>query len=82
MSSKVERFSESYKAYSHLRMKYWVVRSGSQYGVVHSEYALLVLSNRNSNSNERLRQWSDVYCTTRLSVAVAKTLCNQRVYNL
>jgi len=85
MSSKVEMFPELYKAYSHLRMKNWVVRSGSQYGVdyvayrhhpalVHSEYAVLVLSDRNANSNARLRLWSDLYCTIRLAGGVAKTL--------
>ncbi|MCI50046.1 tRNA-splicing endonuclease subunit Sen2-1-like, partial [Trifolium medium] len=53
--SKKEAFPCFYKAYSHLRMKNWVVRSGAQYGVdfivyrhhparVHSEYGVLVLS--------------------------------------
>lgn len=85
MSSKVEMFAELYKGYSHLRTKNWVVRSGSQYGVdyvayrhhpalVHSDYAVLVLSERNANSNGRLRLWSDMYCTIRLSGGVAKTL--------
>ncbi|PIA31711.1 hypothetical protein AQUCO_04900179v1 [Aquilegia coerulea] len=52
MKSKKESFPLSYKAYSHLRSKNWVVRSGIQYGVdfvayrhhpslVHSEYAVL-----------------------------------------
>lgn len=85
MSSKVEMFPEFYKAYSHLRMKNWVVRSGSQYGVdyvayrhhpalVHSEYAVIIISDRKSNSNGRLRLWSDLYCAIRLSGGVAKTL--------
>lgn len=85
MSSRIEMFPELYKAYCHLRMKNWVVRSGSQYGVdyvayrhhpalVHSEYAVLVLSERKANSNARLRLWSDMYCTIRLAGGVAKTL--------
>jgi len=92
MSSKVETFPEIYKAYSPLRMKNWVVRSGSQYGVdyvaychhpalVHSEYTVLVLSDRNSSSNGRLRLWSDLYCTIRLSGSVAKTLLVLHVEN-
>ncbi|XP_051146903.1 tRNA-splicing endonuclease subunit Sen2-2-like [Andrographis paniculata] len=71
-------------AYSHLRAKNWVVRGGSQYGVdfvayrhhpslVHSEYAVLVLSN-DEKSNDRLRVWSDVHCALRLCGSVAKTL--------
>lgn len=85
MSSKVEMFPELYKAYSHTRMKNWVVRSGSWYGVdygahchhpalVHLEYTVLVLSDRNGSSNGRLRLWSDLYCAIRLSGVVAKTL--------
>ncbi|GAB2296864.1 hypothetical protein Dimus_030965 [Dionaea muscipula] len=80
-SSRVKKFPELYKAYSHLRMKNWVVRAGSQYGVdyvayrhhpalVHSEYAVLVLS----NNDERLREWTDFHCTLRLCGGVAKTL--------
>lgn len=72
-------------AYSHLRMKNWVVRSGSQFGVdfvayrhhpalVHSEYAVLVLSGEDENTNGRLRVWSDFQCTLRLCGSVAKTL--------
>ncbi|KAJ8563686.1 hypothetical protein K7X08_032138 [Anisodus acutangulus] len=86
MMSKRENFPVLYKAYSHLRSKNWVVRSGSQYGVdfvayrhhpalVHSEYAVLVLSSaRNGTSNGRLRVWSDFQCILRLSGSVAKTL--------
>ncbi|CAL5186029.1 unnamed protein product [Lathyrus oleraceus] len=84
--SKKEAFPFFYKAYSHLRMKNWVVRSGAQYGVdfivyrhhparVHSEYGVLVLSHDNHDDlHGRLRVWSDVHCTTRLLGSVAKTL--------
>ncbi|MBA0574563.1 hypothetical protein Golob_001755 [Gossypium lobatum] len=75
----------SYKAYSHLRHKNWVVRSGLQYGVdfiayrhlpalIHSEYAVLVLSKGDNELNGRLRVWSDVHCTVRLCGSAAKTL--------
>ncbi|XP_023749209.1 tRNA-splicing endonuclease subunit Sen2-2 [Lactuca sativa] len=95
MISKRESFPDFFKAYSHLRAKNWVVRSGCQYGVdfvayrhhpslVHSEYGVLVFSdrnrngigdlNRNRNWNDRLRVWSDFQCTLRLSGSVAKTL--------
>ncbi|XP_019234796.1 PREDICTED: tRNA-splicing endonuclease subunit Sen2-1-like isoform X3 [Nicotiana attenuata] len=85
MTSKRENFPVLYKAYSHLRSKNWVVRLGSQYGVdfvayrhhpafVHSEYAVLVMSARNGNTNGRLRVWSDFQCTLRLCGSVAKTL--------
>ncbi|GER30557.1 tRNA-splicing endonuclease [Striga asiatica] len=55
-----------FKAYSHLRMKNWLVKSDSQYGVdfvayrhhpslVHAEYAVIVLSDKEGESkNERL----------------------------
>lgn len=82
LKSKKKMFPVSYKAYSHLRRKNWVVRSGLQYGVdfvayrhhpslVHSEYAVLALS---EGGNDRLRVWSDVHCTVRLCGSVAKTL--------
>ncbi|CAK9143206.1 unnamed protein product [Ilex paraguariensis] len=85
MKSKKESFPEFFKAYCHLRMKNWVVRSGSQYGVdfvayrhhpalVHSEYAVLVLSEGDDSANGRLRVWSDIHCTIRLCGSVAKTL--------
>ena len=85
MKSRRETFPDFYMAYSHLRIKNWVVRSGSQYGVdfvayrhhpalVHSEYAVLVLSEENENANGRLRVWSDFDCTIRLCGSVAKTL--------
>ena len=61
------------------------MRSGSQYGVdfvvyrhhpalVHSEYAVLVLSEGDGNGNDRLRVWSDFQCTLRLCGSVVKTL--------
>ncbi|XP_022947592.1 tRNA-splicing endonuclease subunit Sen2-1-like isoform X1 [Cucurbita moschata] len=86
MKSQKATFPEFYKAYQNLRMKNWVVRPGSQYGVdfvayrhhpalVHSEFAVLVLSEgEGSNENGRLRVWSDFLCTIRLCGSVAKTL--------
>lgn len=78
-------FQDFFKAYSHLGVNNWVVRSGCQYGVdfvayrhypslVHSEYAVLVFSQGNENGNDRLRVWSDFQCTLRLCASVAKTL--------
>ncbi|MFS7894288.1 putative tRNA-intron lyase [Helianthus anomalus] len=83
MVSKQPSFVDSFKAYSHLRAKNWVVRSGCQYGVdfvayrhhpslVHSEYGVLVFSD--GNANDRLRVWSDFQCSLRLCGSVAKTL--------
>ncbi|KAL5755748.1 hypothetical protein ACOSQ2_020494 [Xanthoceras sorbifolium] len=85
MKSKKGTFPEFYKAYSHLRKRNWVVRPGSQYGVdfvayrhhpslIHSEYAVLVLSEGDDDANGRLRVWSDFHCTIRLCGSVAKTL--------
>lgn len=85
MTSRREDFPILFKAFSHLRSKNWVVRSGSQYGVdfvayrhhpalVHSEYAVLALSSQNGSANDRLRVWSDFHCTLRLCGSVAKTL--------
>ncbi|KAG7010605.1 tRNA-splicing endonuclease subunit Sen2-1, partial [Cucurbita argyrosperma subsp. argyrosperma] len=86
MKSRKATFPEFYMAYQHLRMKNWIVRPGSQYGVdfvayrhhpalVHSEFAVLVLSEGGgSNENVRLRVWSDFLCTIRLCGSVAKTL--------
>ncbi|KAG6762964.1 hypothetical protein POTOM_033492 [Populus tomentosa] len=82
MKLKKEKFPDFYKAYSHLRMKNWVLRPGLQYGVdfvayrhhpslVHSEYAVIVLSEGDTG---RLRVWSDFHCTIRLCGSVAKTL--------
>ncbi|GKU93636.1 hypothetical protein SLEP1_g7212 [Rubroshorea leprosula] len=85
MKSKKAVFPYSYKAFLHLRLKNWVVRSGLQYGVdfvayrhhpafVHSEYAVLFLSEGDDNLSGRLRVWSDLHCTVRLCGSVAKTL--------
>ncbi|KAK9113396.1 hypothetical protein Syun_020193 [Stephania yunnanensis] len=85
MKSKKTMFPDFYKAYSHLRTKNWVVRSGSQYGVdyvayrhhpalVHSEYAVLVSSEGAGNESPRLKVWSDFHCTIRLCGSVAKTM--------
>ncbi|GFZ13179.1 splicing endonuclease 2 [Actinidia rufa] len=65
-------------------------RPRSQYGVdfvayrhhpalVHSEYAVLVLSEEDDNANGRLRVWSDFHCTLRLCGSVAKTLLALRI---
>nr|BAK04313.1 predicted protein [Hordeum vulgare subsp. vulgare] len=54
LCSASESFPETYRAYSHLRSKNWVVRSGLQYGadfvayrhhpaLVHSEFAVVVV---------------------------------------
>ncbi|KAL3843487.1 hypothetical protein ACJIZ3_000890 [Penstemon smallii] len=83
MSSKNSNFPFLCKSYCHLRTKNWVVRPGSQYGVdfvayrhhpalVHSEYAVLVLSENDGNG--RLSVWSDFHCTLRLCGSVAKIL--------
>ncbi|XP_010520341.1 PREDICTED: tRNA-splicing endonuclease subunit Sen2-2 [Tarenaya hassleriana] len=87
MESKKPNFPIYYKAYSHLRSKNWIVRSGLQYGVdfvayrhhpslVHSEYAVLVQSGDGDGNggNFRLRVWSDIHSAVRLCGSVAKTL--------
>lgn len=87
MKLKKAAFPELYKAYAHLRRKNWVVRAGAQYGVdyvayrhhpalVHSDYAVLVLQDGDDNvqKNARLRAWSDLQCSLRVSGSVAKTL--------
>ncbi|KAM7260080.1 hypothetical protein ACFE04_015821 [Oxalis oulophora] len=82
MKSKEYQFPEFYKAYSHLRMRNWIVMPGLQYGgdfvvyrhhpsLVHSEYVVIVSS---VDVNGRLRVWSDYYCTVRICSSVAKTL--------
>ncbi|CAN6863022.1 unnamed protein product [Brassica oleracea] len=86
MKSQRPNFPKFFKAYSHLRSKNWVLRSGLQYGVdfvayrhhpslVHSEYSVLV----QSGDSNRLRVWSDVHCAVRLSGSVAKTLLTVHV---
>ncbi|XP_006400867.2 LOW QUALITY PROTEIN: tRNA-splicing endonuclease subunit Sen2-2 [Eutrema salsugineum] len=86
MKSKRPNFPVFFKAYSHLRSKNWVLRSGLQYGVdfvayrhhpslVHSEFSVLV----QSGDSDRLRVWSDIHCAVRLSGSVAKTLLSLHV---
>lgn len=86
MKCTMEGFPRFYKAYAHLRAKNWVVRPGIQYGVdfvvyrhhpalVHSEYAVLVISEGNADCNSnRLKVWSDLQCSLRVCGGVAKTL--------
>ncbi|KZV50109.1 tRNA-splicing endonuclease subunit Sen2-1-like [Dorcoceras hygrometricum] len=85
MAPKKDRFPVLLKAYTYLRIKNWVVKPGSQYGVdfvayrhhpalVHSEYAVLVISEEDGDEDGRLRVWSDFHCTLRLCGSVAKTL--------
>ncbi|XP_006656141.1 probable tRNA-splicing endonuclease subunit Sen2 [Oryza brachyantha] len=82
-----ESFPEMYKAYSHLRSKNWVVRSGLQYGadfvayrhhpaLVHSEFTVVVLPEGAEFGSRcgRLQVWSDLLCALRASGSVAKTL--------
>lgn len=87
MSKNVD-FLNLFKGYSHLRSKNWVVVKGgsqSRYSVdfvayrhhpslVHSEYAVIVLSGEDENRNARLRVWSDLYSSLRVCGSVAKTL--------
>lgn len=72
-----------YKAYSHLRMKNWVVRTGLQYGAhfivyrhhpaqVHAEYAAIVVSEWEKQI--QLGSWSHMQGIIRLCGSVAKTL--------
>nr|XP_043625343.1 tRNA-splicing endonuclease subunit Sen2-1-like isoform X2 [Erigeron canadensis]XP_043625352.1 tRNA-splicing endonuclease subunit Sen2-1-like isoform X2 [Erigeron canadensis] len=85
MTSKKIAFPDLFKAYSHLRDKNWVVRSGCQFGVdfvayrhhpscVHSEFAVLVFSDGKGGGNDRLRVWTDFQSMLRLCGGVAKTL--------
>ncbi|KAG6528662.1 hypothetical protein ZIOFF_010846 [Zingiber officinale] len=86
ITSERKGFPELYKAYSHLRSKNWVVRSGTNYGVdfiayrhhpalVHAEYAVLVIPEKDSNAKiDRLSSWPGLCCPLRLSGSVAKTL--------
>ncbi|XP_074558704.1 putative tRNA-splicing endonuclease subunit Sen2 [Curcuma longa] len=85
-TSERKEFPEFYKAYSYLRSKNWVVRLGTNYGVdfvayrhhpalVHAEYAVLVIPEKDSNSKiDRLSSWPSLCCPLRLSGSVAKTL--------
>uniref|UniRef100_A0A0A9E044 tRNA-intron lyase n=1 Tax=Arundo donax TaxID=35708 RepID=A0A0A9E044_ARUDO len=87
LSSTSEPFLEMYKAYEHLRLKNWVVRSGLQYGadfvvyrhhpaLVHSEFAVIVVPEGKEFGTRcgRMKVWSDLLCALRASGSVAKTL--------
>ncbi|KAJ1257652.1 hypothetical protein BS78_10G012000 [Paspalum vaginatum] len=87
LSSASELFPEMYKAYEHLRLKNWVVRSGLQYGanfvayrhhpaLVHSEFAIIVVPEDEMFGARcgRMKVWSDLLCALRASGSVAKTL--------
>ncbi|TVU07531.1 hypothetical protein EJB05_40890 [Eragrostis curvula] len=87
LCSTSEPFPEMYKAYQHLRLKNWVVRSGLQYGadfvayrhhpaLVHSEFAVIVVSEGDVFGTRcgRMKVWSDLLCSLRASGTVAKTL--------
>ncbi|KAJ0960095.1 hypothetical protein J5N97_000127 [Dioscorea zingiberensis] len=85
MKSKKTTFPDSYKAYSHLRLKNWVVMYDSNYcadfvayrhhpSLVHSEFVVILLSEGDSESNDRLRVWSDVRGTKRLCKVIKKAL--------
>lgn len=82
-----EQFPEMYKAYEHLRLKNWVVKSGLQYGadfvayrhhpaLVHSEFAVIVVPEGKAFGTRcgRMKVWSDLLCALRASGSVAKTL--------
>jgi tRNA-splicing endonuclease subunit Sen2 len=86
-TSASESFPEMYKAYEHLRLKNWVVRSGLQYGAdfvayrhhpefVHSEFTVIVVPEGKAFATRcgRLQVWSDLFCALRVSGSVAKTL--------
>ncbi|KAL6566950.1 hypothetical protein OROMI_015354 [Orobanche minor] len=81
-TSKRVGFAFRFKAYSHLRMKNWVVTAGSQYGVdfvayrhhpalVHSEYGVIVLSDEDEGKKSLICIWapniSDEYWSQVLS---------------
>ncbi|WVZ82709.1 hypothetical protein U9M48_029941, partial [Paspalum notatum var. saurae] len=87
LSSASELFPGMYKAYEHLRLKNWVVRSGLQYGadfvayrhhpaLVHSEFAVIVVLEDEVFGTRcgRMKVWSDLLCALRASGSVAKTL--------
>eukprot|EP00250_Pteridium_aquilinum_P035805 c9952_g1_i1 orf=519-1334(-) len=83
MSLRKHGFSYYYRAYSHLRKKNWIVRSGLQYGVhymayrhhpshVHAEYSVLVVPEWEKQM--QLSSWSHMQGSIRLCGNVAKTL--------
>ncbi|PRQ33743.1 putative tRNA-intron lyase [Rosa chinensis] len=85
MKSKKTAFPDSYKAYSHLRLINWVVMYDSNYcadfvayrhhpSLVHSEFVVILLSEGDSEANDRLRVWSDVRGTKRMCKVIKKAL--------
>ncbi|KAL2644889.1 hypothetical protein R1flu_012476 [Riccia fluitans] len=83
MLKKRLHFAHYYKAYSHLRSRRWVVTSGIQFGadfmayrhhpgLVHSDYAVLVMSGEEKAS--RVSTWTEMHAMGRLCGSVAKTL--------
>jgi tRNA-splicing endonuclease subunit Sen2 len=87
LTSTSESFPEMYRAYQHLRLKNWVVRSGLQYGadfvayrhhpaLVHSEFAVILVPEGDVFGVRcgRMKVWSDPLCALRASGSVAKTL--------
>jgi tRNA-splicing endonuclease subunit Sen2 len=87
LASTSERFPEIYKAYQHLRLKNWVVKSGLQYGaefvayrhhpaLVHSEFAVTVVPEGKAFGTRcsRMKVWSELLCALRASGSVAKTV--------
>jgi tRNA-splicing endonuclease subunit Sen2 len=87
LASTSEQFPEMYRAYEHLRLKNWVVKSGLQYGanfvayrhhpaLVHSEFAVIVVQEGKAFGARcgRMKVWSDLLCALRASGSVAKTL--------
>ncbi|XP_066378488.1 probable tRNA-splicing endonuclease subunit Sen2 [Miscanthus floridulus] len=87
LASTSEQFPEMYRAYEHLRLKNWVVKSGLQYGahfvayrhhpaLVHSEFAVIVVPEGKAFGTRcgRMQVWSELLCVLRASGSVAKTL--------
>ncbi|XP_066372121.1 probable tRNA-splicing endonuclease subunit Sen2 [Miscanthus floridulus] len=87
LASTSEQFPEMYRAYEHLRLKNWVVKSGLQYGahfvayrhhpaLVHSEFAVIVVPEGKAFGTrcDRMQVWSKLLCVLRASGSVAKTL--------
>ncbi|RLM54450.1 putative tRNA-splicing endonuclease subunit Sen2 [Panicum miliaceum] len=95
LTSTSEPFPEMYKAYEHLRLKNWVVRSGLQYGadfvayrhhpaLVHSEFAVIVVPEGKMFGARcgRMKVWPDLLCALRASGSVAKTLLFLTISNM
>ncbi|CAN6215540.1 unnamed protein product [Urochloa humidicola] len=87
LTSTSEPFPEMYKAYEHLRLKNWVVKSGLQYAAdfvayhhhperVHSEFAVIVVPEGKAFGTRcvHVQVWSDLLCALRASGSVANTL--------